>query len=200
MPPISVDTVLSFAEQILRHYGLVTPEARAVAATLVEGNLLGHPTHGLAKLPGYVELLKAGGISRSGDIQIVADSGASFAWDAHRRPGPWVVKQAIEKILARSSQHPIVTATIANCSHIGCLQTYLERIARHKLIGLLMASDPGVRSVAPFGGIDAVLGPNPIAVCVPTLAEPILIDLCTSAISNAGIRTAAQNTSLHSGT
>ena len=56
---------------------------------------------------------------------------------------------------------------------------------------LMMASDPGVRTVAPFGGLDPVLGPNPVALGIPTSGAPILIDVCTAATSNAAVRTAA---------
>lgn len=175
------------AARLLRAAGLAVEKADAVADKLVESDLLGHRTHGLAMLPVYLERLANGQIATAGDIDVVSDTGATFAWAAHRLPGAWVMSRAIAQATERIDAQPVVTATIAECSHIGCLQAYLEAIGRRKLLALLMVTDPGVASVAPFGGIDPVLTSNPIAACIPTLGDPILIDQTTSVVSNGAI-------------
>ena len=81
----------------------------------------------------------------------------------------------------------LLTATLAGCTHIGALQTYLEAPAQRGLLCLLMVTDPGVASMAPPGGLDAVTTSNPIAACIPTEGQPLLIDTSTSLISNSAV-------------
>jgi LDH2 family malate/lactate/ureidoglycolate dehydrogenase len=159
-----------------------------VTDIMLESDVLGHRTHGFAFLPVYLDRLAAGTIATSGDIEVLADGGASFAWNAHRLAGAWVTRRAIRDVVARAKDHAVVTATIANCSHIGCLQAYLRAMTDEGLFATLSATNPGISSVAPFGGADPVLTTNPIAYGIPTNGDPILIDQCTSVVSNAAVQ------------
>jgi LDH2 family malate/lactate/ureidoglycolate dehydrogenase len=129
-------------------------------------------------------------ITKEGEITVVQDTPVSLNWQAHRLPGAYVVSRAVHRLYDKIGTAPVVTASIANCSHIGSLQAYLEGPARKGYLCLMMVTDPGVASVAPFGGADAVLTSNPIAAAIPTNADPILIDQCTSLVSNAQIQSA----------
>ena len=80
-----------FATRLLQHAGLAEPMARTVADTLVQGDLLGHDTHGLALLAGYVKELEAGTMTRDGAPLVVSDRPAAVLWDGQRLPGPWLV-------------------------------------------------------------------------------------------------------------
>jgi L-lactate dehydrogenase len=187
MARIPVEQAHDYASRLLQAAGLGVEQAAAVSRRLIESDLLGHRTHGLAMLPVYLERLADGRIATEGDVTVVSDAGMSFLWDAHRLPGAWITERAIAEALHRIALYPVVTVSIANCSHIGCLQAYLEDIGRQHLIALMMVSDPGVASVAPFGGIDPVITTNPIAACIPTHEAPIMIDQCTSLVSNGAV-------------
>ncbi|MBS0455396.1 MAG: Ldh family oxidoreductase [Proteobacteria bacterium] len=184
---LSAGEVRAKAQALLCAAGLVPDKALAVARRLVEADLLGHRTHGLQQLPVYLERLGDGRIATSGDIEVLSDSGACFSWTTPRLPGAWVMERLVEQALERSAQHPVVTATLSNCSHIGALQAYLEDIAQHNLLAMLMVTDPGVASMAPPGGVDAVITSNPIAACIPTQGNPILIDQTTTLVSNGAV-------------
>ena len=184
---IDVDTCARFAADLMHAEGLPTDRAKAVAGKLVESDLLGHRTHGLAMLPTYLERLFDGRIACNGEISVVADHGSTFSWEAHRLPGAWVMNQAVAQAVARIDENPTVTFTIANCSHIGALQAYLPEIGDRKLMALMAVTDPGVVSVAPFGGIAPVLTTNPIAAYIPSRGDPILVDQSTSLVSNAAV-------------
>jgi L-lactate dehydrogenase len=95
------------------------------------------------------------------------------------------MEKATAELLARTPQHGVATGTIANCSHIGCLQTYLVPFTERGLVVTLAATNPGFYTVAPFGGADPVLTSNPMAFGYPTSGEPILVDQSTSVGSNA---------------
>lgn len=184
---VGVADAMRGALQLLRASGLDEEKASAVARRLVEADLLGHRSHGLQNLATYLERLADGRIARQGSIRTLHDTGASFSWSTERLPGAWVMEQLIDQAIARTAQHAAVTATLANCSHIGALQAYLEDIGRRGLMALMMVTDPGVATVAPPGGVDAVITSNPIAACIPTAGDPILIDQSTSLVSNFAV-------------
>ena len=174
-----------FAAALLEKAGLARDRARAVADVIVEGDLLGHDTHGLDQLAGYLVQMKDGLLATSGDPEVVADLGACLTWDGRRLPGHWLVKRAIAEARQRILAHPIVTVVIGRGHHIGCLQAYLKPGTDAGFIILLMCSDPSAAGVAPHGGVASRITPNPIAAGFPTAGDPILIDISSSTSTNA---------------
>lgn len=55
-----------------------------------------------------------------------------------------------------------------------------------------MSSDPAVASVAPFGGLERVITPNPLAIGIPGREQPMLIDVSMSTITNGTVNKARQ--------
>ena len=193
---IEVEMALSGTRRLLQAAGLDEDKSSAVARRLIEAELLGHRTHGLQYLPIYLERLADGRIATDGKIVTLHDTGASFSWHVERLPGAWVMDRLIAQALERTSEHAVVTATLANCSHIGALQAYLEEIGRRQLLALMMVTDPGVASVAAPGGVDPVITTNPMAACIPTDGDPVLIDQSTTLVSNGAIAQYAAQGSL----
>jgi L-lactate dehydrogenase len=176
--------LVDFAAALLERCGLAAHPASIVAEVLVEGDLLGHTTHGLHLLPGYLRELESGAMNRDGPPAIVADSGAAVVWDGRRLPGPFLVREAQALAEARARAHGTCTVVIRRSHHIACLAAYLERPARAGLVTILMSSDPAGASVAPFGGSEKLVTPDPIAASWPAGADPVMIDVSMSATTN----------------
>jgi L-lactate dehydrogenase len=132
-----------------------------------------------------MERLEKGAIAKSGTHEVLSDVGGVFAWKANRLAGAWMMQLATAQLLERAPKHGVAGASIANCSHIGCLQAYLLPFTRQGLVVMISATNPGIHSVAPYGGIDPVLTTNPVAFGLPTSGKPMLIDMSTSVASNA---------------
>ncbi len=178
------DELVDCALLLLEKVGLRAAMARDVAETLVEADLLGHDTHGLALLAPYLNELDRGQMARDGSYQVLAERPAVANWDGQRLPGPWLVRRAIDWAHSRARTHGMATVTLRRSHHIACLAAYLEPIARAGLMGIIASSDPAVASVAPFGGTQAVMTPNPLAVAIPTSGDPILVDVSMSVTTN----------------
>ncbi len=174
-----------FGKALLVAAGLADDRARDVAEVLLEGDLLGHTTHGFALLPAYLKALKDGTMEKRGEPAVVADHGAALTWDGRYLPGPWLVRQAIYTAQKRSVEHPVTTVVIRRSHHIGCLQAYLKPVTDAGIFILLTCSDPQSRTVTPHGGAAPRYSPNPIAIGIPTSGEPVLIDTSMSSTSNA---------------
>jgi|EndMetStandDraft_5_1072996.scaffolds.fasta_scaffold34320_2 L-lactate dehydrogenase len=193
------DALVLFAIALLEAAGLAHERARAVAEILVEGDLLGHTTHGLDMLPLYLKELEQGSMAKAGEPEVIADLGAALTWDGHKLPGAWLVRRAIAEARARILAHPVVTVVIRRSHHIGCLQAYLKSITDAGLVGLLLTSDPAGGGVAPHGGVASRITPNPLAMGFPTgpdpsaapgasHPDPVLIDVSMSTSTNAMVK------------
>lgn len=180
--------LVDFATALLRTGGLESEKATAVAEILVEGDLLGHTTHGLALLAAYLGELEKGGMEKSGPPKIIADFPAAVTWDGRRLPGPWLVLRALDMAIARAKEQGTCTVVIRRSHHIACLAAYLKRATDQGLMLLLSCSDPTVASVAPHGGRRGVMTPNPLAAGWPTLTEPVMLDVSMSITTNGMVK------------
>jgi len=158
--------------------------AADVAAILVDGDLLGHTTHGLALLPGYLAEVEKGTMRRDGAPIVVNSRGAAQAWDGQRLPGPWLTLRALDAAIAMAREHGTGTVVIRRSHHIACLAAYAKRAAEAGVLGFVHCSDPSVKSVAPFGGVSPVFTPNPLSAGIPTSRDPILLDISASLTTN----------------
>ena len=174
----------AYATELLQAAGMPAGRAAVVAGILLEGDLLGHTTHGLALLPGYLGEIAAGRMRTEGEPEVVSDRGGCVLLDGRRLPGPWLVEHAIGIARGRVAALGTCTVVIRRSHHIACLAAYLRPVAEAGLVMLLMSSDPNVASVAPHGGTRALLTPNPIAAGIPAPGRPILLDVSASATTN----------------
>src|SRR4051812_23467895 len=174
------NVLIDFARELLARSGLPAEKARAVAEVLVEGDLLGHTTHGLALLPGYLADLEKGGMTREGEPRVIADFPAAVTWDGNKLPGPWLVRSALDLAMARAAVNGTCSMVIRRSHHIGCLAAYLKPVADRGLMVLITCSDPAAKGVAPHGGRREVMTPNPIAAGWPAAGGPVMLDVSMS--------------------
>jgi LDH2 family malate/lactate/ureidoglycolate dehydrogenase len=180
----SAPELISYASDLLARAGLDPDKAGTVAAVLVEGDLLGHTTHGLALLAPYLAEIESGTMARTGEPRVLADFPAAITWDGGRLPGPWLTVRALDVAAARASQNGTCTVVIRRSHHIACLAAYLKRMTDQGLMVLLTCSDPSMSSVAPHGGRRDVFTPNPLAAAWPTDGDPVIIDVSMSITTN----------------
>jgi L-lactate dehydrogenase len=178
----------NFATALGERAGLPADRAKVQAEILLEADLMGHTTHGLAMLPGFLKSIESGAIRAKGEPDIVSDRGSTMLWDARTLPGTWIVSRAIGAAAERAAQHGVVTIVIRNTAHIAALGAYLRRATAQGLMIFIANSDPSMRTVAPAGAREPQLAPNPLAFGYPTEDEPILIDISTSAVANGWVR------------
>lgn len=183
-PRYRADQLVATATALLAAAGMAAEPARNVAEVLVEGDLLGHDTHGLGLLAPYLKELDDGNMTPAGEPLIVAERSAVATWDGNRLPGPHLLRRAIDWARPRAKEHGQATVAIRRSHHIACLAAFLEPVARDGLMIEIYSSDPRSGSVAPFGGTRPLFTPNPMAIGIPTSTEPILIDISASITTN----------------
>lgn len=173
--------LVDWARGLFAAAGAEADKAQAVAGILVEGDLLGHDTHGLALLAPYLDaLVTTRDMLPAGQPVTLNDRPAALLWDGRRLPGPWLVCRALDEAARRAAIYGTATVVIRRSHHIACLAAYLKPITDRGLVALIYSSDPAVAAVAPFGGTRAVMTPNPMAIGIPASGDPILVDISAS--------------------
>ncbi len=179
--------LIDYAVSILEKAGLPGDRSAIVAKTLVTSDLMGHTTHGLQLLPLYAEELLQGKMSKDGEPSVIRDGGSQLTWNGRHLPGPYLVEKAIDIGLHRLESTAVFSLAIQESHHIACLAAYLERVTDKGIMIILYSSDPLNKTVAPFGGVDGVYSPDPLAYGIPTHGDPILFDSSASTVANGVI-------------
>lgn len=174
------EILASFATSILEAAGFERDQATVTAGLLVEADMMGHDTHGLALLPSYVAAVAKGEINPGFKLAIVADAPAVACWDGEYLPGLWLTARALDAAAEKATNCGSGTITVRRSGHIGCLAAFLPAMADRGLMAIIASSDPSGAYVAPYGGREATFSPNPIAVVIPTESAPIIIDISAS--------------------
>ncbi len=183
-PRFRAAELTDFARCLFAAAGCDGDKPQRIAELLVEADLMGHTTHGLQLAAGYLADLESGAMTRSGTPDVVSDRGAAVTWDGRYLSGVWLTATAIDLALERAAQHGLCAVAIRRSHHIACLAAYLTRATDRGMMAMIASSDPADASVAPFGGLEAVFTPDPIAIGIPTDDEPILIDMSASITTN----------------
>ena len=184
MPCYSPASLIAWGRQLLGRAGMRDDIAEDVASILVDGDMMGHTTHGLALLPGYLNELARGTMARAGEPDVTRARAAVQAWDGRRLPGPWLTLRALDAAMSMASQCGSGTVVIRRSHHIAALAAYARRAADRGMMAIIQCSDPSTHSVAPFGAVTSVFTPDPLAAGIPTSGDPILLDVSASCTTN----------------
>lgn len=179
-PRFRPEDLVAYAEALFSSAGLEPDKAEAVATYLVEADLMGHTTHGLALAGWYLDAVANGVMAKAGAPDVVSDRGASVCWRGRRLPGAWLTAQAVKLGCERAKTHGAATIVIGDSHHIGCLAAYLPIATGRGLMVTIASSSPSGAQVAPFGGLKGLYTPDPVAHGIPTPGDPILIDISAS--------------------
>jgi LDH2 family malate/lactate/ureidoglycolate dehydrogenase len=175
-----VEPLTRFTSDLLAAAGLEDEKAQTVARLLVLTDMLGRHTHGVALCPLYLEQLEKGLMTPGGEPECLRDNGAVVVWDGNYLPGLWLVHQALGIAMERIATHGVVTFAMRRSHHIACLATLVKQATDRGYVAILATSDPAFGFVAPYGGREPLLTPNPFAIGYPGTRTPVLVDICAS--------------------
>lgn len=166
-------------------------EARLAAAQLVGANLTGHDSHGVGMIPTYVEILKAGELHLNRKPETVMQAGALTVLDGGMGLGQVAGFEAMQVAIARAREHGVSLTGLRMAHHIGRIGHWAELAAAEGLVSLHFVNVISTPVVAPWGGTDARLVTNPMAIGVPRLgAPPLVLDFATSKLAVGKVRVA----------
>jgi uncharacterized oxidoreductase len=189
MPKYQAATLEAAGSRILLGAGIPADEARIVAQSLVQSNLLGHDSHGVIRIPQYVNNVR-NGLVQPGGIRTVQEAPAMAVLDGGWGFGQVVARHAAELAIAKARQHTVAVVTAYHCNHVGRLGEYVEIAAQAGMLALASVNNHGQgRLLAPFGAKAGRLSPNPIAFGAPRPGDvPFVMDLTPSVVPEGKVR------------
>ena len=94
----------------------------------------------------------------------------------------------VELGISKAQENGIAALSLRNCYHVGRVGVYPLAAAERGFIAQVHCNGHGVCRVAPWGGTEPRLATNPIAIAIPTRAEPLLVDITTSVVAEGKVR------------
>jgi uncharacterized oxidoreductase len=188
VPADQLDAVVA---AVFRAAGCETDEASRISTHLLGANLAGHDSHGVARVPRYVEWLEAGFVLKGQTAEIVTDGGCFALLDGKFGFGQTVAPQAVALGIARAQQHGIAVVGLRNAGHIGRVGDYSEAAIRAGLLSVHFVNVAGSVLVAPFGGTERRFSTAPFSVGVPLPGRPLVLDFATSLVAEGKVLVAS---------
>ncbi len=133
--------------------GCDAAESGRIATHLLGANLAGHDSHGVVRVPRYVEWLEAGYVLKGQSAEIVTDGGSFAVLDGKFGFGQTVAPQAVALGIERAVQNGLCVTALRNAGHIGRVGDYAEQAIEAGLISIHFVNVAGSVLVAPFGGV-----------------------------------------------
>jgi len=159
---------------------------------LVEANLAGHDSHGVLRIPSYVDWLRTGKIYANKVIKVVFENEVIAVVDGEFGFGQSVGEQAMKLGIDKSERHGVAVVALRNSGHLGQIGAWALMAARANRISIHFVNTSGAGIlVPPHGGISRRISANPIAAGIPVEnGSPLLLDISTSTIAEGKIRLA----------
>ncbi len=185
---VSGASIRAFIQDALRHVGLPEADAGEVATLMMEADLTGADAHGIFRLPQYVQRIQSGGINPRPHIKVNRTAPATALVDGDNGMGHLVMSRAAEAAIEMARETGIAWVGAHHSNHAGPAALYASMPVEHGMIGLYSAV-ASANHMAVWGGVEALLGTNPLAVGIPAGDEPpVLLDIATTMVSYGTIK------------
>jgi ureidoglycolate dehydrogenase (NAD+) len=172
-----------FAADLLRAGGFTPDQAEQTAAMLVWANLRGADSHGVLRIPRYVEMVQLGLINPAAEPRQVSGKGAIAVIDAQRAPGAVGMNIAARTAAQLAHTHGIGWCAVRSISHAGAIGYYAQQVAQAGKVAIVMTASKPLMIY--HGSRAEGVSTNPIAIAAPTSNpdRPLLLDMSTASVA-----------------
>jgi LDH2 family malate/lactate/ureidoglycolate dehydrogenase len=167
--------------------GMRARDAGLLTDSLVHADLRGVHSHGTIRVPDYVHKMTGGGVDPRGTPAIVSRKGGAIVVDGGNSMGQIGGDVAMDAAIAAAREYGLAFAALRGSNHCGALDWYTLRAAAQGMVGI--AGSNALPTMAPIGGVDKIVGMNPISLALPGAEEPPLVmDLALGMTAHGKIR------------
>ncbi|MDP9050819.1 MAG: Ldh family oxidoreductase, partial [Acidobacteriota bacterium] len=171
--------------------GVPALDAELVADSLVQADLWGHQSHGVLRTRWYLERLRSGVMHAVTQSAPVIDGGAFAVMDGNDGVGHVVAREAMLSAIARAKKHGIGAVAVRNSNHFGTIMYFTRMAAQNSCVAFMTTN--GGPALAPWGGLDKIVGTNPWSIAAPVgSGDPLMTDVANTAVARGKIYLAKQ--------
>jgi LDH2 family malate/lactate/ureidoglycolate dehydrogenase len=190
---ISAEPLTSFCIAVLRKLGVPLEQATAIAGNLIAADLQGVASHGVVRLPIYVERLRAGVVNPHPNVRVTSETATTAVVDGDNGMGQWVGMRAMQTAIDKGLSATCAFVSVRNSNHFGAAAYYSQMAVAHDMIGFSFTIG-GINHMTPWGGAEAILGNNPLSIALPAGEErPVVLDMACSVAARGKIIVAAKD-------
>ena len=192
MPTLASTVLTGFATEIFERGGVPAPVASVVARSLVLANLKGHDSHGVIRIPEYLDWMQRRWVDPNGKLEIIREQTGILILDGHFGFGQVIGRDAMQLAIPRALRDGICVVSLRCSGHLGRVGELMEMAADAGLaaFGLTNTHGGGVL-VAPHGGCERRLSANPIVGGAAIMdSTSLIMDLSTSTTAEGKIKVA----------
>lgn len=186
---ISGEELAAFVTRVFASRGMPATHAAQVADVLTWADLRGIDSHGVERVPSYLNLIANGSINPHAKPVLDDVAPALFRIDADRAAGPAPMIQALDEAMVRARTFGVAVGLVRRCAHTGAVGYYAQRAARQGFVGIVMGSGPPL--MAYHGARVPSLSTSPLAIAVPGGPDgALMLDMASSVASNGKLKQA----------
>jgi L-2-hydroxycarboxylate dehydrogenase (NAD+) len=191
------DVTLFTAEDLTRYAtamflgaGMSQADAALIAGDLVKANLRGVDSHGVSRIPMYLERLRRGLVNPRPEVKVTKVAGAVAHVDGDNGMGFVASDVAMNTACDLAAEMGIGLAGVHRSTHFGMGACYALRAIERGYISMIFTnSSPAIPM---WGGRTTFLGASPIAAGIPGGTHPpYVMDMAMTVIARGKIRLAA---------
>jgi len=193
MKRIDSSSLKDFVRNVFVASGSSSDEATRIATSLVGANLAGHDSHGVARVPRYVQWKRDGMLTADRKVEVVTDTPVLAVVDGKMGFGQTVGAQAVQLGIDKCKAMGLAAVALRNSGHLGRIGDWAEMAAKEGLVSLHFVNIVGSVLVAPFGGVDRRFSTAPVCIGIPRPGQdPVLLDFATSLVAEGKVLVASQ--------
>lgn len=192
MPSIATaEQLTGFGQSVLERLGVPSGDAHLLADSLVVAELWGHSSHGMLRLPWYVERLRSGAMRAVTQSTVVQDNGAVLVLDGQDGIGQVLTQQAVQQGVERAKRFGVSAVGVRHSNHFGTAAYFTRESARQGCVAFL--STNASPAMAPWGGRAKAVGTNPWSIAAPAGRHGVAVmDIANTAVARGKIYLAAE--------
>jgi LDH2 family malate/lactate/ureidoglycolate dehydrogenase len=173
----------AFCKEVYKRAGVPDEEANIVADLLSRADLRGVETHGVTRLPIYIQRIQKGYVRAVSKLTVVKERGPTTFAEAHGSLGHVVAFKAMRMAIKRSEEYGIGWISLKDSGHFGVAGLFPMIAAEKGFIGYICSNSAPM--MAPFGGCDRIIGNNPLSYAFPAgKYPPVVVDFSCSVVSS----------------
>ncbi len=177
------DDLKDFCREAYMKSGVPADDAGIVADLLVRSDLRGVETHGVTRLPIYIQRLQKGFVRKKAEIAVVKEKGPTALFDAHGSMGHVAAFRGMEKAIKKAEEYGLGWVTVKDSGHFGVAGLFPMMAVKKDFIGYIVSNSAPM--MFPWGGRERIIGNNPLAYAFPAdRYQPIVLDFSLSVVSS----------------
>ena len=186
---VDPDDLKRFTTEVFEHAGMPPGDAEIEADVLVWANLRGVDSHGVLRIPWYIQNVDDGVFNVSPEIEVEKETAATLLIEGDYAFGPVVTVFAMNKTIEKARDAGVCWSIIRNTTHQGAMAYYSLMAVEHDMAGIAVVCSPP--NMAPFGAKGKGVHNSPIAIAVPAKeGDPLVIDMATSVVAGGKLNLA----------